>query len=196
MPLTKIDDHVEQGLALLLGQHKGKPRIAALLTVYLRRVQELEDAIWDVLVKRLIDSATGVELAKIGRTVGQVNEAAWDDDTYRLFIKARIRANKSNGHGDDVIDVLTLVEAADFVLREYYPATMFVDFDTMPAASPFILVELARRAKAAGVRLQVLYGRDTGRFMLCAGTTPVASTTHGGARTDLSTGGYLSGAIE
>lgn len=199
MPLVKIENHVEQGLALLISQYRDKPRIAALLSSYLRRVQELEDAIFDTLIARLLDNAIGAQLAAIGRIVGQINEVGWDDDTYRLYIRARIRANQSNGHGDDVIDVLNLVEAADFVLREYYPASMVVDFETPTAADPAILIELARRAKSASVRLQLLYGdHDIGvdAFSFVAGSSAVASTTEGFALTDLSTGGYLSGALE
>lgn len=199
MPLVKIEDHVEQGLELLLSQYQGKPRIAALLSSYLRRVQELEDAIWDVLVKRLIDTATGEQLNMIGRIVGQINEGGWDDDTYRIFIKGRIRANQSNGHGDDVIDVINLVESADFVLREYYPATMFVDFDTVTVADPVILMELARRAKGSGVRLQLLYGdHDVGDdgFSFSADASDTASTTEGSSLDDESTGGYLAGVLE
>jgi hypothetical protein len=199
MPLVKIDNHVEQALARLISQYQDKPRIAALISIYAERSQAIEDALFEVLVSKLIDSAVNEQLKFIGRIVGQPNEGSWDDDTYRLFIKARIRANKSNGHGDDVIDVVNLVEAADFVLREYYPATMFVDFDTVTAASPVILLELARRAKGSGVRLQLLYGDhdvSVDGFSFCAGTTDVVSTTEGFALTDESTGGYLSGAIE
>lgn len=199
MPLVKIENHVEQGLALLLLQYRDKPRLAALISSFLRRVQELEDADFDVLIKRLLDNATGEQLNVIGRIVGQVNEASWNDETYRLFIKARIRANQSNGHGNDVIDVVNLVEAADFVLREYYPATMFVDFATAPAVAPLILIALARRAKGSGVRLQLLYGaHDVGvdGFSFCAGITDVASTTEGSSLTDESTGGYSAGALE
>lgn len=199
MPITKIEDHAEQGEALLLAQFRDRPRIKALLYSYLRRVQELEDAAFDVLVGRLIDEATGYLLEVLGRIVGQANEGSWDDDTYRLFIKARIRANQSNGHGDDVIDVLNLVESADFVLSEVYPAAMFVDFATPPDADPLILIELARLAKGAGVQLQLLYGdHDVGvdGFSFCTGTTEVASTTEGLGLTDASTGGYLAGVLE
>lgn len=199
MALTKIEDHVQQGLGLLLSQYKEKPRIAALLSSYLRRVQELEDAIFDVLIKRLIDNAVDEQLRVIGRIVGQPNEGGWDDTTYRIFIKGRIRANQSNGHGDDVIDVLNLVEAADFVLSEVYPAAMYVDFTTITAASPLILIELARRAKGSGVRLQLLYGdHEVGvdAFSFCTGTTELSSTTEGFGLSDASTGGYLSGVLE
>lgn len=199
MPLVKIDDHVEQALARLISQYRDKPRMRALVAAYAKRVQALEDAAFQVLVSKLIDAATGEQLAFIGRIVGQPNERGWDDTTYRIFIKARIRVNQSNGHGDDVIDVINLVEAADFVLREYYPATMFVDFDTVTAADPVILVELARASKAAGVRLQLLYGSHdigTDGFSFTTGSTDVASTTEGFGLSNESTGGYLSGVLE
>ena len=198
MPLSRVTDHVKQGLGLLLSQYQEKPRIAALLSSYLSRVQELEDANWDVIVKRFIDDATDAQLDGIGRIVGEERQGR-DDTTFRLFILARIRVNLSFGHGDDVIDVMNLVEAADFVLREYYPATMFVDFATPTSVEAAVLVELARLAKGAGVRLQVLYGDhdvgDTG-FSFCAGSAVEASTTGGSALSDSSTGGYLSGALE
>lgn len=198
MSLANVD-HVQAGLGLLLSQYQGKPRIAALLSSFLRRIQELDDAAIEVLIARLIDNAIGAQLLVIGRIVGQPNEGSWDDDTYRIFIKARIRANQSNGHGDDVIDVVNLVEAADFVLSEVYPAAMYVDFATVTAADPLILIELARRAKGSGVRLQLLYGdHEVGvdAFSFCTGTAEVASTTEGLGLTDESTGGYLSGVLE
>src|SRR5688572_13994483 len=105
MALTKIADHVEQGLRLLLDQYKDKPRLTALLSSYLNRVQELEDAAWDVRIKRFVDDAVGAQLDGIGRIVGELRQGR-DDVTYRLFILARIRVNLSFGHADDVIDVL------------------------------------------------------------------------------------------
>lgn len=198
MALSNID-HVQAGLALLLSQYQNKPRIAALLSSFLRRIQELDDAAIDVLIARLIDNAVAAQLVVIGRIVGQPNEADWDDDTYRIFIKARIRANKSSGHGDDVIDVVNLVEAADFVLSEVYPAAMYVEFGPPTDADPLILIELARRAKGSGVRLQVLAGESevgVDAFSFCTGTTELSSTTEGFGLSDASTGGYLSIALE
>ncbi len=197
--LFKIEDHAEQGEALLLAQYRERPRLKALLFSYLRRVQEVEDAAFDLLAGRLIDGATGALLAVIGRIVGQPNEGGWDDTTYRTFVKARIRVNMSNGQGDDVIDVMNLVDGSDFVLREYFPALMLVDFAVPTLIDPRILVILARDTKAAGVRLQLLYGdHDIGvdGFSFVAGTTDTASTNEGFGLSDESTGGYLAGVLE
>ncbi len=46
----------------------------------------------------------GVQLDRIGRLVGQSRGAATDDE-YRPILRARIRANKSNGSPDSVINV-------------------------------------------------------------------------------------------
>lgn len=199
MPIAKITNHAEQAESLLLAQFRDRPRFKALLLAYIRRVQELEDAAFDLLAARLLDSATGNLLTVIGRIVGQANVGGWSDTTYRLYIKARIRVNQSNGHPDDVIDVLHLVEPAAFVLEEYFPASMIVAYATAPAAIPAVLIDLIRGAKAAGVRLQLLYGdHDIGvdGFSFVAGTTDTASTTEGFGLSDESSGGYLAGATE
>ncbi len=199
MAITKITDHAEQGAALLLAQYKDRPRLKALIFSYLRRVQELEDAAFDLLVGRLLDSATANLLTVIGRIVGQTNVGGWSDATYRLYIKARIRVNQSNGFADDIIDVLRLVEPAVFVLDEYFPASMLVDYSTNPAASPTVLIDLVRDAKASGVRLQILYGAyavGVDGFSFVSGSTDTASTTEGFGLPDESTGGYTAGVIE
>jgi hypothetical protein len=45
-PIQYIEDHAADGLALLLEQFKGKPRLAAVLRALLASVQELDDAAW------------------------------------------------------------------------------------------------------------------------------------------------------
>lgn len=190
--------HVDDALRLFLDQFKERPRLAALLSSYIQRVQDLEDAAWDVLVKRLIDNAEAAQLDAIGRIVGEVRDGR-DDPTFRLFVLARIRINKSFGHADDVIDVLRLVEAADFTYLEVYPASAYVDYLTDTSQDAATLIALARLARASGTRLQLLYGdHDIGvdGFSLCTGTTEIASTTEGLGISDASTGGYLSGVLE
>jgi Protein of unknown function (DUF2612) len=193
-------DHVAGGLALLLSQYRERPRLAALLSSFLRRVQELDDATLDVLVSRLLDTATGAQLRVLGRLVGQTNAYGWSDNVYRLFIRARIRANKSNGHGDDVIDVLNLVQDPSFFsLREYYPATMLAEYEGPTTVDPQILMDLVRSAKGAGVKLQLLYTDHyvgVNAFVFVAGTTDEASVTEGFALDDESNGGFLSGVLE
>ena len=157
--IAQVNDHVAAGLALLIQQYQGAPRLEGLLTSYLNRVQELEDAIWSVILGRLIDYAIGVQLDVLGRLVGQRRDGA-ADEIYRTRIRARIAANRSLGTGDDLIRVALLASGSDPALMFYselQPATVHVELlQTDPTIAP-VVVELLRVAKAPGVALQLLF---------------------------------------
>ena len=74
--LTYQVDHCADGLERLLQQFKDRPRIAALLCAFVRQVQELEDAAWQLLTERHVDAAIGVQLDALGRIVGMETLAA------------------------------------------------------------------------------------------------------------------------
>lgn len=155
MSIYRKTDHAEEAPTLLLDQYKDKPRLKALLLSYIRRVQELEDAIWDVLTKRLIDNAEGAQLDVLGRIVGQRREGR-EDDVYRLYIGARIRINSSKGRADDILDVLALVESVPTSYTELYPASIAIEFLDATEAPPTVLIDLARQAKPSGVRIGIV----------------------------------------
>lgn len=141
---------VERGLGLLIEQYKDKPRLAALLTSYLDRIQELEDAIWSVIEGRLIDQAVGVQLDILGKLVGQ-SRIDLDDEIYRTRIRTRIRANRSLGHPEDLIAVTQTCIGLDipFEHRELYPATTIIDIEgSLSVAS--VLHSFLVTAKAIG----------------------------------------------
>jgi hypothetical protein len=152
--INRVADHAEQGAELLLDQFKGRPRILALLLSYLDPVQELEDAIWDVLTRRLIQNAEGEQLDFLGNLVGQPR-LALEDAEYRIYLIARIRINRSHGHADDVIEVLTLVEHAEFLFHDRGGASIEIEYTEVPSTSVLVLLDLARAAKAAGVQLAI-----------------------------------------
>jgi hypothetical protein len=152
MTLAQVTDHAEQAPELLLEQYREKPRIKALLLSYVRRCQELDDAVWDVIVKRLIDDAENAQLDAIGRIVGEERDGK-PDATYRIYIAARIRINRSHGHPGDVIDVIRLIEASAFRYLEYFPASADIEFTEPPLAAPGHLLAIAQQARSAGVRL-------------------------------------------
>jgi hypothetical protein len=158
--LQHITDHVEQAEDLLLEQYKNKPRTLALLRSFIRRCQELEDAAWEVLLQRFIDNAVGAQLDMLGRIVGQDLDGV-DDETYRVYIKARIRVNRSHGRPDDVIDVLRLIETAAFIYSEQYPATAVVLYEEPSTAPDVALVDLLGATRAGGTALFLLAG-DSG----------------------------------
>lgn len=151
MSLARVDDHVQSGLDLLISQYRGKPRLEALIASYLRRVQELEDAAWDVLISRLIDTATGIHLDTLGQLVGQ-SRISDDDEIYRLYVRARISANRSRGHPDDVISTAQIaLNGLEFEYREHYAASWTVDvLEALQEEFAVPVHELIIRSKAAG----------------------------------------------
>lgn len=147
-------DHVDQGLLRLLNQFKGRPRIAAWNRAYLNQCQKLEDAIFDVLIKRTIDAAEGVQLDALGRIVGELRDDLPDDD-YRIFILARIYINKSQGHLSDVLKVLAYIISTPVRVFEY-PACIAIESSLILARDPVVVYNHLRQTKAGGIKLSLV----------------------------------------
>jgi hypothetical protein len=159
--LVRVEDHTEQALGLLIEAYRGLPRLTGLVASFTNRLQEFEDCNWDVLNKRLLDytdrngnpaHAVGAQLDVIGRIV-QRGRNGQDDATYLIYIRAQIFLNKSKAGRDEVITLLQLVEAAAFTYTEFYPCTVLLAFVDALAASPLVLLDLAKRAVTGGVKL-------------------------------------------
>lgn len=165
MTLARITDHVEQGLALLITQYRGKPRLAAWTSAYLRQVQVLEDAIYDVLIKRMIDNASGEQLDVVGRIVGEPRDDN-DDANLRIFINARIRMNRSRGNSDDVLAVLQLISATPVRFAEYRAATIFIGALVVTDRDPVLIYNRMHGTKAGGVKLTFVVPTTNTRALL------------------------------
>lgn len=164
----EIRAHTPLALSRLIERWKAEnnPQLAALLTSYTDEVQELENAIWDVIVGRLTDYAEGVQLEALGHIVGQKRDGL-GDAAYRAHIKARIRINQSFGQPQDVIAVIRLVDTVSFHLAEFPVAAFHVWFDEPPtnASIGHELPKLIKQTRAAGVSGLVSFPVDrlTGR---------------------------------
>jgi hypothetical protein len=102
---TKITDHVEQAKARMLTQFRDSPKLNALLEALVIEVQLSEDVIFDVILLRYLDAATGVNLDIIGRIVGRERLDVTDDDEYRELLRVQIRANQTDCGAEDIIYV-------------------------------------------------------------------------------------------
>lgn len=152
-----VTDHVDQGLALLISQYRNKPRLRWWLTAYLNQVQELEQAIFDVIFGRWLDKAVGQQLDVLGKIVKEPRLARLDDSAagpiagYRNAIRARIRINRSEGGLQDILDVLGMITATPLLFEEQYPAFLFTEFSNVPDSDPVLLYGYLTDAKLAGV---------------------------------------------
>ncbi len=154
-PIT-VHEHLAR--SRLIERWKDKDALKAVQASWGPELQEVENALWEVWASRFVDYANGDALDVLGRTVGQSRQGMLDPQ-FRTWIKARIRINRSQGHPDDVIEVMQLVEEnfADMRYLEYYPASFDVHFDETPEIDPALLADLVRAARSGGVAGAVVY---------------------------------------
>lgn len=163
---SQITDHYEQATALYTSVYQNKPRLFGLTQAQMTQVQELSDAIWDVITLRLIDNATKGQLDVLGKLVGQSRIEA-DDDTYRRRIQTRIRANRSIGKVNDIIEVAQAFSPnSGYRYYDFYPASILLEqfalsmSGSLDADLAAILKGFIEDAKPAGVDISLHFTED------------------------------------
>jgi hypothetical protein len=180
--LERKVDHLEEALDRPIDQYRHKTRFEGWLGAYIKQVQIFEDAAWQVIIRRFIDTARAAQLDMIGKIVGEYRQGRGDDQ-YRVFIRARITINRSQGQANDILNVLALITATPFIFDEYYPASMLLEFVELPEHDPELIFALLHDAKAGGVRLNMIapgieLDTDTS-FLWSAVADPVVASTFG-----------------
>lgn len=182
--ITQNTDH-EGAVRRLIEQFKNKPDLEALIRIYLRQIQDLEDAAFEVILERDLDNAVGVQLSTIGSIVQQPRTTP-DDDRYRTAIRARIAINLSNATAEDVIKVANLLlqeYGESYELRDEPPAQFRITVhDPLQSSDADLLLLLLDEADAGGVRLVLQWNNSLAAAsdkLLCADTT-LGNTGGGG----------------
>lgn len=162
MTIAKIATHKEQMLARLLFQYKDRPNIAKILTVVAARYQGLEDARWQLLTERYIDTAVGVQLDVIGRLIQQERGTSANDAEYRLRLRARMRANQSSGTVEDILAVFAALLGGydDLELAQYYPAALILSIigeEPLTATEGALFAGFLADSRAAAIDAQFHY---------------------------------------
>lgn len=96
---------------------------------FVEPAQQLEDIMFDILAAMDLSSAAGVQLDRIGQIVGQPREGLGDVD-YLTQIQAQIAENNSDGTGNNILNIASLIlgPIAEFLeLKEMFPAKMILD---------------------------------------------------------------------
>lgn len=195
-----ITDHSEQGVSKFLEQFKDKDFIANLARSYLNRIQELEYAIWEVILIRGVEASEGVNLDALGVVVGRPRLGLVDVD-YRVALRAQIRINRSSGTPEDMIAVtgLSITPGQLFTFQEAYPATDVIEVLGTSVFDLLVLLDNLIRAKAGGVRLLLQYSLNPvgASFTFSDDDTTMSSVQLGfGDDTDPSVGGYFTDVLE
>ncbi len=178
--LARIKDHVARARAALTSAYDQQPNVLAMLDAMARRVQELEEAAWDVIEARLLIAEQGQTvpweggfgadtlvdaqndaLDMLGALVG-IERQGRSNPVFATAIRLQLRIARSSGTPDDLIEVGQLSYAGasvvytDMILAgvggNVLPATARISI----APSDGTVGANLRRAKPAGVALEVV----------------------------------------
>lgn len=177
--LVTIPSYYNEAISRLTHQFVNRPRIYALIAAYMAQVQLLEDNMYAVFIERLIqNNPTGDLLDKLGEIVGQPRDGQLDPE-YRIFITARIKTNRSDGHRETLIAITNLLinMSGPIKVREFQPKAVEIEVDNVPV-NPFIIWhEFLEQAKAAGTNLKFFFSMTTSALTLKFGSViPLAVT--------------------
>lgn len=158
--LAYIPDHEERAWRRLLSQDHTKPRLVAFAQALGAGVQEAEDVLFDLLVGRVLEDATGDVVDKWGAIVGE-KRGGLDDADYRRFIKARVLVNIGDGTVDELVAIWRIITGPSQVVR-YLP--MYPAGYTLQVARYSFMSEVMRRrvrrtieeARPAGVTSELI----------------------------------------
>lgn len=196
---TQITTHVVDGLALLYLQLRGRPLFRAIVTAFLARVQELENALWDLLTETTLETAVGAALDQIGAILVFPRGTLTDDEDYRAVLRAVIRVHRSDGAGNDVLEVVALLlgDDFDFTYTGGRASILITAHAPLPLAETTVGA-LIRKAASAGIQLQVTsppVAEDLlFRFSSSAFRAEV-DATHGFSDVDQLAGGVWNGVV-
>lgn len=158
--IAKITDHEGEAVARIPSRWYGLPNFEALVRAFVAPIQTLEDALWELLTLRTIDTGSGVTLDAIGAIIGEPRTTQTDDDEYRPYLRARIATNRSDGTVEALIRVCRVLlndPAVQVRVRTYPPASIVIRLrGAVPSATADALIGFLRSAKAAGVSLMLV----------------------------------------
>lgn len=165
-----------------------------------RQFQDLEDAAQTMFVLLVIDDSEGVMLDLIGRVIGQPRLGS-DDATYRLYLRARVLANKSSGGNENLYKVFRALYGATIglVIRTSALGVKAFSFRVRGPITPTgasVGLGFLRDSKEAGARAILEWQEtvDTDMFTFMVGSTLTSATSIGATTLSVKdTSGYMAG---
>lgn len=166
----------------------------ALIKAFSRQLDELNEAIIDVIWKTDIDTAEGYQLDMIGDIVNITRQEAYqlldpdyitdvDDEIFRAVLKFKVLKNNTDGTYDDIVKGLHFLwdyakakityedNPWDKYRNRYAPATILLGVNDIPSDAPDPLVIKPMVIKPGGVKIDLtvsykddLFGTDWERF--------------------------------
>lgn len=137
------------------------PVLVGILTALGNRVQDLENALWQILMIS-IDRSTGDALDKLGKQVGEAREGR-EDLLYRLGIQIRLLLNRCEGTPEQIIKIFTTLANSPIIFKEFFPAALRVEIvnEIIEARVPVIYKRYLEQCKPVGVEAHLLWTPHT-----------------------------------
>lgn len=101
-------NHATEIVDLLIQQFKNDPGMTGFASIFGAKVQEIEDALWQLYTLRGIDTALGAQLDNLGKVIGYPRQGLSDND-YRLRLKAKIALNRDSGTTAEILSIFGLL---------------------------------------------------------------------------------------
>lgn len=200
-PLVEDTGIADGAVDRLLEQFCEKPRIEALIRLLAAEAQELEAAIWDLMLARCLPNASGKILDDLGLLVDEGRNALSDAD-YKLAIAQKVRILRSNGTSPDILGILfaELGDTFDLEVTTDSGGRFHVRLnDAVTVVEAERALTLIQLSKAAGIGSEVQFflapEATVFRCSSLSGTLQT-SATQGFADSAQTTGGRLAGVIE
>ena len=142
----------------LISQYKGRPVLEALLAAHLEQWDAIKEATDRLNTMRWIATAKGKTLDKVGKIVG-MRRLIDDDELFRIFIRAKIGKNVSNGDPVTVTAIFRLITQADSVqfVNLGGGAFMLGTSGSVPEELRDTIIEMMDGVQAAGVAISVIF---------------------------------------
>lgn len=157
--IDRITDYEARGLALLPWKHREKPRIVALVRIFAKHCQYLENGAFDVGVALGIDDADTARLDQLGVILGQPRNGMVNA-AYRLWLKAKARVLVSDGTTETLIAIFAVLYPEAGIRIVLYPPASFIltiEGQATPSGDVSALVRFLSQGKADGVRSHLVW---------------------------------------
>jgi len=198
MSITKNDIHVEDALANRIEQFKNKEDFASSISIYVKQVQDLEDALFQVLLDTTLDLSIGQQLDNLGEIVGE-KRLSRTDEAYRQALRVRILINKSSGTIEQILEIAQSFTQSSGVIeiKEFFPASLIIQVVDKLEVDALRLAIALDAARSAGVGLQLLYTlNEASETLTFSSDDTIQSSALLGAADDAqTTGGHLADVI-
>lgn len=204
MTVERIEDVEADGLSILFQQYRDSPRLQSLIRAILGPVQDLEDDTFAMLSVYDLETAAGDQLDKIAALLNEPRSGRTDTELRRI-LRVRIRVLRSEGRTRDLQEVALLWEGLTpgtdtgaVRVREWHPHGIVLTMETADATdAPADLLRWLRRAKAASIRLVLVYSVGPDHFLFGDDAdAPEFDSSRGfGSVYDATAGAPLAGAI-